>query len=250
MTRLLIARHGNTFDAHETPRRVGGRTNLPLSSSGREQAQALGRYLRQRGLLPDMVFTSRLQRTMETAYLALQEAGKRLSPVPLASFDEIDYGPDENRTEAEVVARIGLKAISDWDESAILPDGWQADTAAIIENWKKFAANVAEQYEGDTVLVVTSNGIARFAPHITGDMAGFRTRHKLKISTGALCVLTFEAGAWRVAEWNVRPPLQAAPATGSATGSGTGGGTGGGTGNDGGSIGGNGGGAGAPPVAG
>ena len=41
MTQLLIVRHGNTFETGETPRRVGLRTDLPLSSSGRKQANAL-----------------------------------------------------------------------------------------------------------------------------------------------------------------------------------------------------------------
>jgi transcriptional regulator GlxA family with amidase domain len=31
MTTLIIARHGNTFEDGETPRRVGARTDLPLS---------------------------------------------------------------------------------------------------------------------------------------------------------------------------------------------------------------------------
>jgi len=45
MTRqLFIVRHGNTFDPGDTVTRVGARTDLPLSSSGRAQADALARH--------------------------------------------------------------------------------------------------------------------------------------------------------------------------------------------------------------
>jgi len=46
MTIMLIARHGNNFDPGQTAVRVGIRTNLPLSASGRQQAINLGNYLK------------------------------------------------------------------------------------------------------------------------------------------------------------------------------------------------------------
>ncbi|MEL6754250.1 MAG: histidine phosphatase family protein, partial [Pseudomonadota bacterium] len=42
MQTLYIVRHGNTFDTGDTVLRVGGRTDLPLSTSGEMQATALG----------------------------------------------------------------------------------------------------------------------------------------------------------------------------------------------------------------
>jgi broad specificity phosphatase PhoE len=44
MTRIVIVRHGNTFEAGETPRRIGARTDLPLTADGQAQADALGRW--------------------------------------------------------------------------------------------------------------------------------------------------------------------------------------------------------------
>ena len=57
------------------------------------------------------------------------------------------------------------------------------------------------------VMVVTSNGIARFAPHITGDFDGFAAAHPLKISTGAVCVLSYDNGKWHVIGWNVKTSI-------------------------------------------
>lgn len=208
MTRLIIARHGNTFESHETPRRVGAKTNIPLTSKGRAQGTAIGRYLADHDMIPDRVFTSRLQRTMETAYTALQEAGRPSAPmVPLKIFDEIDYGPDENKTEAEVVARIGQDAITAWDRDATVPPDWNVSPADIIRNWHHFAANLLDSFKDETILVVTSNGIARFAPHILADIDAFHEKHPLKISTGAICVLDHDDQYWSVREWNLKPPL-------------------------------------------
>ena len=204
MTTLIIVRHGNTFEKDETPRRVGGKTDLPLTETGRTQARAIGHWLRQNGLYPEAVYSSQLLRTKETAELALKEAGYKEPVFPLAIFNEIDYGPDENLPEDAVIDRVGEQALRDWDQKAVVPQGWNFDPEKCIENWHNFASHMVED-EQSCIMVVTSNGIARFAPHITNDFDGFLQSHSPKISTGAICVFTHENGAWKLAEWNLKP---------------------------------------------
>ncbi len=204
MTLLIIARHGNTFEKDETPRRVGARTDLPLTQAGQVQAQAIGHWLKSNGIYPEAIYSSELKRTIETATISLKEAGYKEPVFPLAIFNEIDYGPDENKTEEDVIARLGAQALKDWDEKAIVPVGWNFDPADCIENWKNFAQHIVDD-EQTCVMVVTSNGIARFAPHITGDFEGFVNKHPLKISTGAVCVLQFDGSRWTVLDWNIKP---------------------------------------------
>lgn len=202
-TTLLIARHGNTFGPGDTPTRVGARTDLPLVESGREQARRLGAYLKENNLIPDLILTSDLKRTKEMAEIIKTEIGVPVETHALALFNEIDYGPDENKTEADVIARIGEDAIKKWDAEAIVPDGWLADPQAIIRNWQNFANEIED---GSRTLVITSNGIARFAPHITAE--GFescRARLSLKISTGALCIMERKAAEWAIRDWNIKP---------------------------------------------
>ncbi len=45
MTKLIIIRHGNTFNPDQTPLRVGAGTDIPLVTSGREQAKNIGLWL-------------------------------------------------------------------------------------------------------------------------------------------------------------------------------------------------------------
>lgn len=203
-TTLIIARHGNTFESGQPPRRVGARTDMPLTETGREQARAIGRWLKAHDLIPDVAYSSTLRRTIDTADLAVRECLKQ--PVfPLAIFDEIDYGPDENALEDDVLKRIGADALKNWDEHGVVPDGWQCDPAQIIANWIGFARQITEHGDGEKILAVTSNGIARFAPHITGDFDAFRKQHSLKISTGAVCVLDHDGQRWSIRHWNVKP---------------------------------------------
>lgn len=204
MTTLIIARHGNTFGPRDTPTRVGRHTDLPLVEKG-AQAKAIGHYLKENKMIPDVVYASHLKRTIETAEISIQESGVSNPVYQLGIFDEIDYGPDENKVEADVIARIGKQALSDWDEHGLVPDGWKVDPDAIIQNWHNFADQIAAHDDDETVLVVTSNGIARFAPHITGDFEGFAAGHSIKLATGALGLLKHEDGLWRVLDWNVKP---------------------------------------------
>lgn len=205
MTTLIIARHGNTFEEKEPPRRIGRRTDLPLTKQGIGQARAIGRYLSDSEILPVAAFSGSLQRTRDTAIQALVQAGHMVDVQPENLFDEVDYGPDENKTDAEIIARVGAKALKDWDEKATVPPGWNVDTPAIIQGWLDFAARMVQEYEGMRVLAVTSNGIARFAPYLTGNFEEFTKKHSLKIATGSLCRLDHDGKGWKVVNWNIRP---------------------------------------------
>lgn len=202
MTTILLARHGNTFDAGDTVIRLGNRIDLPLSSSGRAQAEMLGVYFKDNKIPIHAVFTSFLKRTIETASIALKVADITLSMRQNHMFDEIDYGPDEGKTEEEVIARIGKPTLVAWDANAQVPPGWLVDPQQIIKNWIDFAEMVTHKFPNRTVLVVTSNGIARFAPYLTNDFAGFSANNNIKLSTGALCSLNNDSGTWKIEYWN------------------------------------------------
>jgi 2,3-bisphosphoglycerate-dependent phosphoglycerate mutase len=205
-TKLLIARHGNTFGPGDIVTRVGT-TDLSLVESGLLQGRLLGKYLKQNHLIPDVIFTSTLQRAIQTAEQAQHMLGTHLPLEALSIFNEIDYGPDENQPEDKVIARLGKEALQAWETHAIVPDGWKVMPADIIKNWLDFSQHLQRDYAGKTCLVVTSNGIARFSPYLTGDFAAFSVEHRIKISTGALCVFTNTppSSAWDCLQWNVKP---------------------------------------------
>jgi 2,3-bisphosphoglycerate-dependent phosphoglycerate mutase len=205
-TRLIIARHGNTFAPEAIVTRVG-KTDLPLVDSGRYQGKILGQYLKQHQLIPDIIFTSQLLRTQQTADEIEAVLSTRLPRYVLDIFNEIDYGPDENQPEASVRNRLGDAVLDAWDKNAIVPPGWLVDVEGVIKAWRSFADDILLRYTNKTILVVSSNGMIRFAPHLTGDMAAFTQEHHLKVATGALCSFIYnpETSSWICSAWNLRP---------------------------------------------
>lgn len=204
--RLLVARHGNTFGTGDTVKRVGI-TDLPLVDSGLLQGQKLGAYLKQKNLIPDVIFTSKLKRAIQTAEEAQHTMQTHLRIETLSIFNEIDYGPDENQPEENVIARVGAEALKAWEATAKVPHGWKVNPEEIINNWHDFSARLVQDFVGKTILVVTSNGIARFVPYLTGDFMAFTQQYRIKISTGALCVFekNSSSAGWDCLQWNVKP---------------------------------------------
>ena len=70
-----------------------------------------------------------------------------------------------------------------------------------------FAAEVERDYKDKTVMVVSSNGIIRFAPHLTGNFKKFSEEFDIKVGTGGVCILEKEDGDayWTVKEWGIKP---------------------------------------------
>ncbi|WP_084421085.1 histidine phosphatase family protein [Henriciella litoralis] len=204
MTRVYILRHGNTFDAGDTVTRVGARTDLSLSASGKAQAEAMSAHFAAKGVEFAAIVAGPLKRTLETAE-AVQRGQQAGGKMIVAEFlREIDYGPDENQPEENVIARIGEDALRAWEENATPPPGWQVDPQQSRQNWREFFSALAADAPEGPVLVVTSNGVARFALLAAGgDVA---ERPDLKLKTGAYGTLELdEAGNATLIDWNVRP---------------------------------------------
>ncbi|XPV77575.1 MAG: histidine phosphatase family protein [Desulfovibrio sp.] len=213
MKRIIIVRHGNTFRKGETPTRVGRNTDLPLVEG--ERSKAVGDYLLKNKLIPDVVYVAPLQRTLQTKDYILEQIGQPIETEIVDGFVEIDYGPDENKPEAEVLLRLGngdsesgKEIIDAWNKSGVVPDGWMVDTNQIIQTWKELAATV-DDHEGEdhTAMVVSSNGIIRFAPYLTENFGAFTEQHSIKVATGGLCVFEKDSAEehWHCVEWNVVP---------------------------------------------
>lgn len=198
----VIVRHGNTFDAGEPPRRIGAATDLPLTETGRAQALRLGDHFAARGWRFARVLTSPLVRTRETAELILSRQEQPATAQMCPWLAEIDHGPDENRTEAEVVARIGEAALADWDAHGIAPPGWTIDAEARQLAWRDFFARRAD----GPALLVTSNGAGRLGllaePGLAAQAAALPS---LKLATGAYGVIALAPVGPRLAAWNQRP---------------------------------------------
>ena len=212
-TTLIIARHGNTFTKDQIPTRIGGKTDLPLIEE--KKGLSIGKYLKDHNLLPNIIFAGPLLRTVQTAVLSIK--GMELNEMPIIItelFREVDYGPDENKTEEQIQFRLGKgnlkkgkQIIDNWNKNGIVPNGWLIDKDYLIKAWKTFATDKEKQYAGQKILIITSNGIARFSPYLTASFDDFASKNEIKINTGALCI--FEKAEsdkhWNCLSWNINP---------------------------------------------
>ena len=96
---VVLVRHGETEWSRDG--RHTGRTDVPLTERGEEQARKVGVALRARSFA--LVLSSPLQRALETARLA------GFSPDVREELREWDYGEYEGRRTAEI-----RRAVPDW----------------------------------------------------------------------------------------------------------------------------------------
>jgi len=97
---ILLVRHGAT--EWSVTGQHTGRTDLPLTAEGVEQARAAGPLIRTLlGSMEPLVFTSPLERAAHTAELALPDMHAQEVPALM----EYDYGDFEGLTTAEIYNR-------------------------------------------------------------------------------------------------------------------------------------------------
>ncbi|MFL0298741.1 histidine phosphatase family protein [Aquirufa novilacunae] len=198
---LYVVRHGNTFLEKQVPVRIGQKTNLPLVESGVNQAVELGKYFLREKIIFDVVFCSFLDRTKQTADLIMNYQPNQILPIQDVLFNEIDHGIDEGKSDTEIKLRIGEKALFDWDQYGIVPEGWIVDEENRKKEWRIFINKYKDKFEN--ILVVTSNGSARFllkSFNFSNDIPN------LKLRTGSFSKINFQdENRVVIKQWDKRP---------------------------------------------
>jgi probable phosphoglycerate mutase len=146
VTHLL--RHGQT--EHTPERRFSGRNDLPLSRTGRAEAEAAGVRLKDLGV--EVIVASPLRRTRETAEVVAATLG-----LPVAvdeDLAELDFGDLEGLTLDEARAKHPLAARRFLDDVTVPAPGGEsiADVEARVARARR---RILSQHAGRTVLVVS-----------------------------------------------------------------------------------------------
>lgn len=110
---LVLLRHGeSTYNAED---RFTGLLDVPLTDRGREEAVHAARLLAREGFVPDVIYTSLLSRTRETA--RIMQATLERSPIPARGvwqLDERNYGALTGLGKADVLAEYGQDLFIRW----------------------------------------------------------------------------------------------------------------------------------------
>lgn len=200
---LVLLRHGET--EWSASGQHTGRTDIPLTEAGEEQARRAGRALRAFDFAA--VYTSPLERARRTAELA---------GFPDAVVDENlvewDYGPVDGRTAKELGAVLGHEFLIFDDGVRWLPpdpDHGDGRPGELLEDVYARAVAVVARVEetmhaGGDVLVVAHGHLLRvLATAWLGVDARFGER--LELGTAAISLLGYGHALRTIEGWNLPP---------------------------------------------
>ena len=117
---LILLRHGNS-DWNQKNLFTGW-VDVRLSEQGVGEAKNAGSLLRDKNVLPDVVYTSLLTRAIQTANLALEEAARLWIPVKRSwRLNERHYGALQGMDKAQTLAQYGPEQFQIWRRSFDVP---------------------------------------------------------------------------------------------------------------------------------
>lgn len=120
MPKLILVRHGQS--EWNEKNLFTGWVDVQLSAVGEAEAKRAGVLLRESGLKPEVLFTSKLTRAISTANLALQEAGFAYIDVHRSwRLNERHYGALQGKDKAETLATYGAEQFTTWRRSFDVP---------------------------------------------------------------------------------------------------------------------------------
>ncbi|WP_019074960.1 2,3-bisphosphoglycerate-dependent phosphoglycerate mutase [Streptomyces hokutonensis] len=166
---LVLLRHGqSTANAQG---RFTGWGDVPLTAHGEKQAAAAAQLLAEDGLVPDVVHTSVLRRSIRTADILLEEMDRSWIPVHRTwRLNERQYGALTGRAKREVRREAGAAQYQAWRRSlTATPGPLDGDALACLRADPRYAA-----LRGGGLPAVESlaDMIARVAPYWADILAG------------------------------------------------------------------------------
>jgi 2,3-bisphosphoglycerate-dependent phosphoglycerate mutase len=208
MRTLVLLRHGES--EWNSKGLFTGWVDVGLSEAGAQEAVNGGRLLAQSGLRPDVVHTSVLIRAIQTANIALQEAGLLWLPVRRSwRLNERHYGALQGKDKAATRREFGDEQFRLWRRSYDVPPPPIADddplsqsgdaryaglppelrprteclkdvVARMLPYW--YDAVVPDLFGGTVLIVAHGNSLRALVKHLDG------------ISDGAIAELNIPTG--------------------------------------------------------
>jgi alpha-ribazole phosphatase len=154
MLHLLLVRHGQT--EWNAQHRYQGHSDLPLNQLGQEQARQLAARLQTQKI--DLVFSSDLQRALQTAQILAESHGVKVQPDP--RLREMNFGLLEGHTFDDGLERWP-EMIRNWVQDNNQPPEGGERLDEFSERVSQFFTGLRQSCDGKTVLVVAHGGPLR-----------------------------------------------------------------------------------------
>lgn len=126
MPKLILVRHGQS--EWNEKNLFTGWVDVRLSTVGEGEAKRAGQLLKEKNVLPDVLYTSKLSRAIQTANIALSEADRLWIPVTRSwRLNERHYGALQGKDKAATLAEYGEEKFNIYRRSFDVPPPVIAD---------------------------------------------------------------------------------------------------------------------------
>jgi len=170
---LILVRHGQS--EWNLANRFTGWWDVDLTDKGVEEAHAAGRLLKDKGVLPDIAFTSLQTRAIRTLNLALEECGRVWIPVRKDwHLNERHYGGLTGLNKQETRDKHGDEQVHVWRRSFDTPP-------PPIEPGSEYDPGADPRYEGidvpqtESLKLTIERVLPYWEEHILPELTGDRT---------------------------------------------------------------------------
>ncbi|ESW97228.1 hypothetical protein KL918_000836 [Ogataea parapolymorpha] len=156
MPKLILVRHGQS--EWNEKNLFTGWVDVSLSSVGEKEAARAGELLKESGLKPDILFTSKLTRAIQTANIALEKADRLFIPVVRSwRLNERHYGALQGKDKAATLAQYGAEQFQTWRRSYDVPPPPIEDSSEFSqfgdERYKDIDPNVLPKTESLALVI-------------------------------------------------------------------------------------------------
>ncbi len=207
--RLILLRHGNTFNPGENAVWVGKREDLPLVAQGKVQAQSVAGVLNELDVYPDALYCSSLKRTREFAQILKKVCGWETAITADERLDELDYGAWSCLTSEEIAARGFVVELQQWNDHCVWPEnaGWEGTPELIRAEVDDFVQDAIKTFDDDaTVVGVTSNGRIRYFLSLDPEAFQYAVKQeRVKVKTGHAAIFEVSRRGVFLKGWNLSP---------------------------------------------
>jgi broad specificity phosphatase PhoE len=178
----LLARHGQT--EWNADRRFQGHTDISLSARGRAQAHALGRALRGRPV--SAAFVSPMRRAVETAEIALADAGIPFTPIE--ALRELSLGAWEGCTVDEIRRQDG-DPYAAWLQAPLdCPPPGAEPLPAVRDRVVSALERIEDAHgDGDALIIAHGGVISVYACHLLA--CSFNQLWRLRVDNCSLTIV-------------------------------------------------------------
>ena len=156
---MFLARHGQNED--NVNGILNGHRDLPLTEIGRQQAYDLAQGIEAAGLTFDGVYSSPLDRALETAKIVCSSLGLKTEPIVIPELIERDFGTATGRPIKEVVEEAGSNVIKTDGVTYVLDFEGGETFPQVIDRAHKALEHVRSLQASGTALLVCHGDIGK-----------------------------------------------------------------------------------------